>query len=113
MRKHKVTHLQVPTAVPAKGERRRGTLPWAHDMTGHAMDMAHQLETVARRLSGISGGEAETELANIMGLFHANLEQISELLDEVRTVMEDVNPLLRPENDPRNVGTTPKALAAS
>ena len=92
MRKNKVTQLSVSKATSQKADLQRGTLPWAHDMTGHAMDMAQQLETVARRLSGMPGGDAETNLANIMRLFAENLQQVSELLDEVRTVMEDTDP---------------------
>ncbi len=95
MRKNKVTQLHPAKATPQKDDLHRGTLPWAHDMTGQAMGMAQQLETVARRLSGMPGGETEsgsTDLANIMSLFAENLSQVSELLEEVRIVMEDVDP---------------------
>ena len=100
MRKNKVTQLHVPTATPAKAEFQRGTLPWAHDMTGHAMDVTQQLETVARRLSGMPGGDTEsgsTDLATIMGLFAENLQQVAELLEDVRTVMEDADPSILKE----------------
>jgi hypothetical protein len=73
----------------------RGTLPWAHDLAGHGMEMPQQLEAVARRLSGMPGNDRETgpaDLATIMGLFAENLQRISELWDEARLVMEDVDP---------------------
>jgi hypothetical protein len=64
-------------------------------MTGHAMGMVQQLETVARRLASMPGGDTESgsaDLATIMGLFAENLQQVSDLLEEVRTVMEDADP---------------------
>jgi hypothetical protein len=94
MRKNKVTELTVSQA-PAKADYSRGTVPWGHDMTGQAMGMVQQLETVARRLAGMPGGEMPNEpadLANVMALFAENLQQVADMLDEVRTVMEDADP---------------------
>jgi hypothetical protein len=85
--KQKVTQLS----------RTNRDLPWAHDMSGQAMNMAQQLETVARRLSGMPSGDTEseqTDLPHVMGLFAENLSQISTLLEEVRFVMEDTDPTI-------------------
>jgi hypothetical protein len=93
----KVTQLSAVAAIPEKGKYDRGTLPWAHDMTGQALDMAQKLETTARLLSWEPACEVErqpTDLPHMMGLFQEQLQQISDLLDEVRTVMEDTDPTI-------------------
>jgi hypothetical protein len=96
MRKHKVAHRPQTTGPALKTAVPEHDLPWAHDMAGHAMDMSHQLETVARRLSGMPGEseQEQTDLPNVMGLFAENLAQVSALLEEVRMVMEDTDPTI-------------------
>jgi hypothetical protein len=96
MRKNKVTPLTVSQA-PAKADYSRGTVPWGHDITGQAMGMVQQLETVARRLAGMPGDDTESGLAdltNVMALFAENLQQVADMLDEVRMVMEDADPTI-------------------
>ncbi len=96
MRKQKQTVTPLhPATTSQKGQLERGTLPWAHDMAGHAMAMTQQLETVARRLSGSTGAAPEsehTDLAQVMSLFAETLQQVLEIVDEVRIIMEDTDP---------------------
>jgi hypothetical protein len=95
--KQKVTQLHSAALPSQNGDLQRGTLPWAHDMSGQALNMTQQLETVARRLSGMPAGNSEneqTDLSSVMGLFAENLSQISALLEEVRIVMEDTDPTI-------------------
>jgi hypothetical protein len=73
-------------------------LAWAHDLTGMAMEMVHQLESLSRMMGGISpkaGEDPQVEAKDIgftMGLFAENLGRIGDLLDDVTVVMEEVDP---------------------
>ncbi|MDQ3232761.1 MAG: hypothetical protein M3Q07_13170 [Pseudobdellovibrionaceae bacterium] len=96
MRKQKqnLRTLHPAKARPFVRDLEPRTLPWAYDMTGHALNMAQQLESVARSLSGMpSGAEREpADLSNIMSLFAETLQQVVEIVDEVRVIMEDTDP---------------------
>lgn len=105
MRKNKVIPLQQPQVASEKLEDKRGTLPWAHEMTGQARVLVHRLESLSRMMSEV-GHSVEKELTidakdlvHTMAMFSDHLEQVNEILEEVETIIEEVNPSVRAVNE--------------
>ena len=104
MRKQKVIPLQQPQEASEKPDYKRGTLPWAHEMTGQARVLVHRLESLSRMMSevGPTGGKELTidakDLVHTMAMFSDQLEQVNEILEEVEIIIEDVHPVIRAAN---------------
>lgn len=76
-------------------------LPCAHSLTGHAVTMVQQLESLSHIMEGITppaGGEPRiepTDMRHTMALFSENLGRVRDLIEDIARIMEEVDPSLQ------------------
>lgn len=78
----------------AQGKVEWHTLPWAYDMAGHALDRVNQLQSLAGMIASTAPESSSSlemdrhDVIQVMELFSDNLQQIRDLLGEVRGIIE-------------------------